>query len=129
MVLSKREQVLALAAILVLAVLALNEAAIKPLSKGREQTTNEKLELEAQIAEAQNLFNRRRMLERKWKGLLSEGLRNDADAESRVARAAWAALTPRGEDPLRKWQGPFQPQARNSCRLCVSRRASLQDRW
>ena len=95
MVLSKRERILAIATILVLGALALNAIIIKPLSARREQTTNEKLELEAQLAEAQNVFERRRMLERKWKGLLSEGMRSDADAESRVARALneWSRQT------------------------------------
>lgn len=95
MVLSKRERILAMATILILGALALNAVILNPLANRREQTTNEKLELEAQVAEAQNLFERRWMLERKWKGLLSEGMRSDADAESRVARALneWSRQT------------------------------------
>lgn len=95
MVLSKRERILALATVLVLGVLALNTIIVDPLITQRRQTADDKLELEAQIAEAQGLFDRRKMLERKWKGLLSEGLRNDADAESRVARALneWSRQT------------------------------------
>jgi Tfp pilus assembly protein PilO len=75
-----------MATILVLGALALNAIVINPLSTRRVQTTNAKLELEAQVAEAQNLFQRRQMLERKWKPLLSEWTRSGADAESRVAR-------------------------------------------
>jgi hypothetical protein len=49
----------------------------------------------AQLAEAHGLFEGRGKLERKWKTMLSDGLRNDAEAESRVARALddWAADT------------------------------------
>ncbi len=95
MVLSKRERILAIATLLVLGALAANAMIISPLDKRRQRTTNEKLELEAQVAQAQNLFDRRKMLERKWKGLLSEGMRSDADAESRIARALdeWSRQT------------------------------------
>jgi chemotaxis response regulator CheB len=81
--------------IVVLGTLALNTIIITPLSDRRRQTANAKLELEAQIVEAQNMFERRRLLERKWKGLLPAGMRSDADTESRVARALneWSRQT------------------------------------
>jgi hypothetical protein len=95
MVLSKRERLLAIGTMLVLGALALNAIVIDPLAQRRAQTANEKLELEAQLAEAQNTFNRRKLLERKWKSLRAEGIRTDADAESRIARALneWAGRT------------------------------------
>jgi len=95
MVLSKRERILAIATLVVLGALALNATLIKPLSERRQQTTNAKLELEAQIAEAQNTFERRKLLERKWKGLLPSDMRSDADTESRIARAMneWSRQT------------------------------------
>ncbi|MEN6426783.1 MAG: hypothetical protein ABFD90_17185 [Phycisphaerales bacterium] len=95
MVLTKRERILAIVTVLVLGTLAINSAIIKPLSTWRQETEDEKLELEAQIQEAQNLFEHRRLLERKWRGLLSEGMKSDADAESRIARALteWARQT------------------------------------
>lgn len=95
MVLSKRERILAIGVILVLGALLLNEVVDRALLKPRQKTTNEKLELEAQLAEAQNVFTKRKSLERKWKGLLSEGLEGDAGAESRVARALdeWSRQT------------------------------------
>lgn len=94
MVLSKRERLLAIATVLVLGALALNAIVIDPAVKKRRETADKRLELEAQVAEAQNIFDRRKLLERKWKGLL-DGMQTDADAESRIARALneWAGQT------------------------------------
>jgi hypothetical protein len=60
---------------------------VTPGLKRLTETKDQKRELLAELTEARNLFERRRLLERKWKTMLSDGLRNDADAESRVARA------------------------------------------
>lgn len=95
MVLSKRERILAIATIAVLGALAIYAIADKMLLKPREKTTNEKLELEARLADAQNVFAKRKNLERRWKGLLSAEAQGDAGAESRVARALneWSRQT------------------------------------
>ncbi len=95
MVLSKQERILVIVTVLVLGFWAVNAVVIDPLSRMRGQTASEKLELEAQLEQAQNTFNRRRTLERKWKGLLSEGMQSDADAEIRIARALteWSRQT------------------------------------
>jgi Tfp pilus assembly protein PilO len=87
MVLSKRERIVALLAGLVVGVLVLDRFILTPTLNQLERTENQKQELLAQINEAQSLFERKGMLERKWKKMLSDGLRNDAEAESRVARA------------------------------------------
>ncbi len=95
MVLTKRERILAIVTGVVLGALAINSAIIKPLSAWRQETEDEKLELEAQVQEAQSLLERRRLLEGKWRGLLSEGMKSDADAERRIARALdeWSRQT------------------------------------
>lgn len=95
MVLSKRERILAIATMLVVGLLAVNEILIKPVTKRRQQTSDERVELEAQLQQAQNLFDRRKVLERKWKSLLAEGLQSDADLETRVAKDLnqWAQET------------------------------------
>ena len=87
MVLSKRERVLAIATAVTLAALFVNSVIVDPVLDRRELTENEKLQLEAELSEANDLFERRRLLERKWKTMLSEGLGSEAEAESRVARA------------------------------------------
>ena len=95
MVLSKRERILALATLLVLGALVANSLILDPLFTKRRQTADERVELEAQVAEAQNTFDRRGLLERKWKAVLAEGMRSDTDAESRVTKALneWSRAT------------------------------------
>jgi len=86
MVLSKRERILALATLLVLGALVANSLILDPLFTQRRQAANERIDLEAQLADAQNTFDRRGLLERKWKAVL-EDMRSDTDAESRVTKA------------------------------------------
>jgi hypothetical protein len=95
MVLSKRERILAMAMIVVVGGLALNTFIVNPLSASREATANEKAELEAQVADAQNVFAKKKNLERRWKSLLSEGSQGDTGSESRIARALteWSRQT------------------------------------
>ena len=95
MVLSKRERILAIGMIVVIGALALNTILINPLSTSREATTNEKLKLEADISEAQNVFAKKKNLERKWKSLLVEDSQNATGSESRIARALteWSRQT------------------------------------
>jgi hypothetical protein len=95
MVLTTRERIIALATFLVVGALLLDRFVLTPGWRRLQATESQKQELLAQVVEAQNLFERRGMLERKWKTMLSDGLRNDAEAESRVARAldGWSADT------------------------------------
>ena len=84
---SKRERVIVLLTVIVVGSLLADKVVFTPaLAKFRE-TENHKQTLLAQINEAQGLFERRRLLERKWKTMLSDGLQNDAEAESRIVRA------------------------------------------
>jgi type II secretory pathway pseudopilin PulG len=94
MVLSKRERILALATLLVLGTLMVNSLILDPLFSRRQQAANERIDLEAQLADAQNTFDRRKLLERRWKTVL-EGMRSDTDAESRVTKALneWSRQT------------------------------------
>jgi Tfp pilus assembly protein PilO len=87
MVLSKRERIVALMAILVVGAFALDSFVLSPTLRRLQTTENQKQELLAQLNEAQSLFERRGLLEKKWKTMLSDGLGSDAEAESRVARA------------------------------------------
>jgi Tfp pilus assembly protein PilO len=87
MVLSKRERILAIVTAVVVAALAVNTFVVEPVSRRLEQVENEKQQLLAQVNEAQSLFDRRRLLDRKWKEMLSDGLQDDAEVESRVARS------------------------------------------
>ncbi|MBN1507831.1 MAG: hypothetical protein JW955_13355 [Sedimentisphaerales bacterium] len=87
MVLSKRERIIALVTLLAVGALVLDRFILTPALRQLDRTEGQKQELLAQLAEAQGLFERRGKLERRWKTMLSDGLRNDTEAESRVARA------------------------------------------
>jgi len=87
MVLSKRERLILIATVLVLGALIGDRFVVKPIKTRLEQTEVTKQQLLAELNQAQSLFERRRLLERKWKTVLSDGLRSGAEAESRIARA------------------------------------------
>jgi Tfp pilus assembly protein PilO len=95
MVLSKRERILAIATLLVVGFLAIYMILVKPVMHRRQLTSEERVELEAQVQLAQNLFDRRKILERKWSTPLAEGMQSDADLETRVAKDMnqWAQET------------------------------------
>lgn len=87
MVLSKRERMILITAILAVAMLVADKFVVGPISKRREATKTQKLELQTQLENAQILFSRRRIMERKWKTLMSDGLQNDTETESKIGRA------------------------------------------
>jgi Tfp pilus assembly protein PilO len=87
MVLSKRERIILIAAIIAVVLLIGDKFVVGPISTRREKVKAHKLELQAELQNAQLLFTRQKLIERKWKMLLTDGLRNDAEAESKVARA------------------------------------------
>lgn len=95
MVLSKRERIILIAAIAAVVMLVADKFVVGPISERREATKTQKLELQTQLENAQILFSRRKLMERKWKTLLSDGLQNDAEAESKIARALdeWSKKT------------------------------------
>ncbi len=87
MVLSQRERIIALVTLLTVGALVLDRFILSPTLNRLDQLESEKQQLLAEVNEANNLIERRRLLERKWRAMLSDGLRSDADAESRIARA------------------------------------------
>jgi Tfp pilus assembly protein PilO len=87
MVLSKRERMILIVAIVAVVMLIGDKFIVGPISERREELKARKLELQAELQNAQLLFTRQKLMERKWKMLLSDGLRNDAEAESKIARA------------------------------------------
>ena len=87
MVLSKRERMILITAIVAVVMLVGDKFIVGPISARREEITMRKLELQTELQNAQLLFTRQKLMERKWKTLLSDGLLNDAEAESKIARA------------------------------------------
>jgi hypothetical protein len=87
MVLSKRERIILIVAVVTVGALLANFFVIDPVANRLKQIDDERLALEAEFNEAQSLFERQKLLGPRWKAMLSDGLRSDAEAESRVARA------------------------------------------
>jgi len=85
--LSKRERIMALVAVAVVGFLVLNKFLIGPVAGKLQQLETQKSQLLVELDEAQNLFRKRRVLEKEWKNALLEGLRNEVEAESKVGRA------------------------------------------
>jgi Tfp pilus assembly protein PilO len=85
--LSKRERIMAIIAIGVVGFLVANKFLIGPVADKLQAMEAQKSELSLQLDEAQNLFRKRRILEKEWIAAVSEGLRNEVEAESKVGRA------------------------------------------
>ena len=85
--LSKRERIIAIIAVAAVGFLVLNKFLIGPVTGKLQQLETQKNQLRVELDEAQNLFHKRRVLEKEWKAAMSEGLRNEVEAESKVGRA------------------------------------------
>ena len=85
--LSKRERIMAIIAIAVVGFLVLNKFVIGPVAVKLQQLEMQKNQLLVELSEAQNLLRKRGVLEKEWKTALSDGLRNEVEAESKVGRA------------------------------------------
>lgn len=85
--LSKREKVIVLITLIVLGALVGDRYILTPVLDKLDQWETEKQDLSVQLNEAQNLLQRRKLMERKWRGMAGEGLTADIDAESRVLHA------------------------------------------
>lgn len=87
MVFTKREKVILAAAIAVLCALVLDVYALTPLLERRAAVRADLGRLQAKFAKAQGLLKRRRLLGRKWRRMLDEGMKDDpAAAESQLLR-------------------------------------------
>ncbi len=77
---------------LILSALAADRFIVTPAMEKLRQVEAQKQQLLAELIEAQNLFERRSLMEKKWRQLLAEGLKSESEAESRVLRAVdqWA---------------------------------------
>jgi Tfp pilus assembly protein PilO len=91
--LSKRERMIVLMTIVVVGALVADRFVRAPIANRWGELTTQRQKLRSQVAAANNLFAQRQQMERKWKTLLSEGLRSGDEAESRVGKAMdkWAA--------------------------------------
>lgn len=94
--LSKREKLIAIATLVVLLLWPflwpLDKFVLTPVLNRLGEAKDTRQRLVAQLEEAQNLFDRRRVMEKRWKQFGSGGLETVSQAESRVLHAVgeWA---------------------------------------
>lgn len=88
MVLSKRERYIAIITIAVVAILIFDRYIVSPFMEASERTRVEKQGLMADMAQAENLFKRRSLMDQRWQDMRTNGLDGDASmVESRVLHA------------------------------------------
>jgi len=93
MTFSKREQIIFVALAAVLAVLVLDWWIVTPLLDRSAEVEARKAVLLSEMANAENLLQRRRVIGPRWRQMLAEGMKHDpAEAESQVLHALgkWA---------------------------------------
>ena len=90
--LSRREGIIGIAAAVMLAALVSDRFIITPVLKRLQQLEDRKQQLLTEVNDANSLFDRRRLMERKWQQLSTDGLNSESEAESRVLHAIdrWA---------------------------------------
>jgi len=89
--LSQRERIIVLVTLLAVGALVADRLVLAPITNGLGELKAERQKSLSQVAKAKNLLQEKQQIEKK-KAALSEGLRSDAEAESRVAKAldTWA---------------------------------------
>jgi Tfp pilus assembly protein PilO len=95
MVLSRRERVILIVTAVVVGALFLDKLIWTPAMKRLERTESRKQQLLAELNEANSLFERRSLMQRKWRAMMADGLGSDAEAQSRVGRSLneWSGRT------------------------------------
>ena len=90
--LSRREGIIGIAAAVVLAALMGDRFIMTPVMERLGQIEDRKQQLLTEVNDAHSLFDRRRLMERKWQQLSTDGLNSESEAESRVLHALdrWA---------------------------------------
>jgi hypothetical protein len=93
MVLSKRERIILVATLVCIGFFVVNKFVVEPVQAKLDEMEAQRQQLLGDLAEAELLIGNHRRMQEKWKVTLSDGLRNDTEAESRVLGA------------LREWSG------------------------
>jgi hypothetical protein len=90
--LSRREGIIGIAAAVMLAALVGDRFIFTPVMEKLGQLEDRKQQLLTDVNDAHSLFDRRRLMERKWQQLSADGLNSESEAESQVLHAldGWA---------------------------------------
>lgn len=87
MVLSKRERIILIGAILVVGLFVGEKIVYNPLEAKFTEMNAERADLLAELNEANTLFRAKKRLLPAWQQMLDEGFSSDTEAESRIFRA------------------------------------------
>ena len=93
MVLSKRERIIFVVTLVCVGLLIASEFVVDPVLAKLDEMETQRQHLQDELEEAQFLLANHGAMQRKWRALVSDGLRSDAEAESKVLTA------------LREWSG------------------------
>jgi len=93
MVLSKRERIILIATLVAVGLFVMNKFVIEPVQAKLNELEAQRQQLRGDLNEGELLIGNHRRMQEKWNTMLSDGLRNDAEAESRILGA------------LREWSG------------------------
>jgi len=86
MVLSKRERIILIVTALVVGALVVDKLVFGPVKDRLDELKVQREQLLADVGEAQSLFERRRLLEPRYRMMLSGDFQNEKEAESRILR-------------------------------------------
>jgi len=90
--LSRRERIMGITSILIVAALAADRLVLTPVTERLQQLEAQKQQLLAEVNEAHSLFDRRKLMEKKWQTLQADGLKTESEVESRILHSldSWA---------------------------------------
>jgi len=87
MVLSKRERIILIVTLASVGLFVVNKFVIEPVQAELDQMEAQRQQLLGDLNEGQLLIGNHSRMQAKWRAMLSGGLRNDTEAESRVLGA------------------------------------------
>ncbi|TKJ34706.1 MAG: hypothetical protein CEE38_17710 [Planctomycetes bacterium B3_Pla] len=93
MVLSKRERIILIVTIASVGLFVVNAFIVEPVMTRRDDLESQRQQLLGDLSEAELLIDNHARMRKKWNAIVSDGLRNETEAESKVL------------DSLREWSG------------------------
>ncbi len=84
MVLTQRERIILIVTLLCVGLLIVSKFVVDPAQARLDEMEAQRQQLQGDLEEAQMLLGNRGTMQRKWNTLVADGLRNDAEAESKV---------------------------------------------
>ena len=93
MVLSKRERIILIVTIASVGLFVMNAFIVEPVMSRRDELESQRQQLLGDLSEAELLIGNHARMRKKWNAMLSDGLQDEGEAESRALGA------------LREWSG------------------------